>query len=176
MEITLEIINQYKNLIDQLNEVNYEFISNRLSSYFLIGSSIMFVMFIITATFVSYKIFDENKIVSIIVTNIVFIFIFVIMYSPFMIKYCSEPVYSNKNFEIRNKIVELLKNYPELTNDKISITLNKKEICIDLTNENHILYKNVKKHKRLWTDTKSTEIDNLIYLKEHLIINGYVIF
>lgn len=176
MEINLETIDKYKDLINQVNDINYGFNYNEIPSYFLIASIIMFVMLIITATFVSYKIFDENKILSIVITNIVFIFIFIIIYSPFLIKYCSEPTYSNKNFEARNEIVELLKNYPELTNDKISITLNKKEIYIYLTHENNILYKNLKKHEKLWKNVKSTEIDNLIYLKEHLIINGYVIF
>lgn len=176
MEVNLRIIDQYKDLINQVNDINYGFNYNEIPSHFLIASIIMSVMFIITTTFVSYKIFDENKIVSIIVTNILTIFICVIMYSPFIIKYCSEPIYSNRNFEARDKIVELLRNYPELTNDKISITLNKKEIYIDLTYENHILYKNVKKHEKLWKNIKSTEIDNLIYLKEHLIINRYLIF
>lgn len=175
MEIKLETIDQYKDLINQVNNINYGF-NYEMPSHFLIASVIMFVIFIITATFVSYKIFDENKILSIIITDIVFIFIFTIIYSPFIIKYCSEPIYSDKNFEARDEIVELLKNYPELTNDKISIILNKKEIYINLTHENDILYKNVKKHEKLWKNVKSTEIDNLIYLKEHLIINRYVIF
>lgn len=159
--ITIDIINQYQQLIEKINNNNHNN-SNFLLTFLI---TIYPIIFLVTKFYIISHI-DYHPLYQKIITlpeTVTFILI-TLLCIMFFLK--NDYIYDNFSLEDRDKIINIIEKYPELTNNEIIIKNNNKVIKIDQSKTNKILYWSiVYRNCELWEDIKSNEINN--FIKNH---------
>lgn len=164
--ITIDIINQYQQLINNLDNITYSYGITYTVPIILMFTIILAIYCIYVISFFTF-IFTRGKLIISEDTNIIMLTILIVLcvIIPAQLKDAPKE-FKIKNFDFNNrdKIISLIEKYPELTKNQITIKNNNKVINIDLSKTNKKLYWSIacRDSIKIWGDIKSDQINNFI--------------